>query len=223
MDIYNANGTDISSIQFGIYSRDEIHDISVVNINSNKLNGPNSVYDPRLGVLENNKQCITCGQDNKKCPGHFGYIDLNYNIIHPLFYKNIVVFLKCFCTSCSAVLITKEQIELLNLDSYVNKQKFQQIVKYVENNIICMNCGEIQPKVTFNPTEKRIFLTYKSKEETIKTQISEIEISQILQNITNEDLEILGLNSTHVHPKNCILSSILVLPTVSRPYIISQE
>ena len=46
---------EINSITFGIYSPEEIINQSVVRIDSNKLHGENSVYDERMGILENNK------------------------------------------------------------------------------------------------------------------------------------------------------------------------
>jgi hypothetical protein len=48
---------EINSITFGIYSPEEIIKQSVVRIDSNKLHGENSVYDERMGILENNKLC----------------------------------------------------------------------------------------------------------------------------------------------------------------------
>ena len=79
---------DISSIKnigFGVMSREEIIKLAVVKIFSSKLSGPNSIYDEMMGPMENNKFCQRCGKDNKECPGHFGYIELNHKIIHPLY------------------------------------------------------------------------------------------------------------------------------------------
>ena len=53
---------------FGIMSSEDIRKLSVCEINNPKLTGPNSVYDEKLGTLDNNKKCIQCKQDNKKCP-----------------------------------------------------------------------------------------------------------------------------------------------------------
>ena len=74
--------TKIDYIKFGIMSEKEITQLSVLKICSTKLNGPNSLYDERLGTMDNNKNCITCGLNNKLCPGHFGHIELNVDIKH---------------------------------------------------------------------------------------------------------------------------------------------
>ena len=49
---------EIDSITFGIYSAEEIMKMAVCEVNNTKLNGdPNSVYDIRMGTIENNKLC----------------------------------------------------------------------------------------------------------------------------------------------------------------------
>ena len=62
---------EIGHIQFGILSSDAILKMSVCELNSVKLIGPNSVYDPRMGVLELNEICPTCNENSKNCVGHF--------------------------------------------------------------------------------------------------------------------------------------------------------
>ena len=64
---------DLDYIQFGIYSSEEIVKNSVCEIHNVKLTGPHSVYDERMGIMEPNKKCVTCGQTEKKCIGHFGH------------------------------------------------------------------------------------------------------------------------------------------------------
>ena len=93
---------EIESIRFGILSPKEICDISVCKIDNTKLSGYGSVYDERMGGnTDTNIPCVTCAMTPKECPGHFGYIELNEYIIHPLFYKAVVCFLRCFCMQCN--------------------------------------------------------------------------------------------------------------------------
>ena len=65
---------EIDSLQFGLMSSDDILKFAVCEINSTRLTGENSVYDPRLGSLDENIICPTCNQSSKLCMGHFGYI-----------------------------------------------------------------------------------------------------------------------------------------------------
>ena len=91
------NYFNITNLDFGFLTKDEILIMLVCEINNSKLTGPNSIYDSRLGTVMNNKKCPTCNQNNTKCTGHFGHINLNIDIIHPLCMKSVLLFLKCFC------------------------------------------------------------------------------------------------------------------------------
>ena len=97
---------EIDEITFGIYSSEEIRELSVCKVDSSKIcstdknTGYSTVYDPRMGTIENGKLCETCGGTAWNCPGHFGHIDLNEPIVHPLHYKRVVDFLRCFCIKC---------------------------------------------------------------------------------------------------------------------------
>ena len=52
----------ISGIHFGILSTEEIIQMSAVEVNNPKKNGVGSVYDPRMGTVDNTL-CQTCGLD----------------------------------------------------------------------------------------------------------------------------------------------------------------
>ena len=106
---------EIGHIQFGILSSDAILKMSVCELNSVKLIGPNSVYDPRMGVLELNEICPTCNENSKNCVGHFGHIHLNESVLHPLYHRLILSILKCVCWKCSRLLLTEEKLVLNNL------------------------------------------------------------------------------------------------------------
>ena len=157
------NHTYIDHINFGIMSEKDILGMSVVEINSNKLNGENSVYDERLGTMELHKNCIVCGENNKKCPGHFGHIKLNVDIIHPLFYRNVVLFLRIFCIKCSRLFLKKEHIILNKLNKLSPKVRFDKISEKIEKIEICPHCGNLQPKIVFANSENNIYMIYKNK------------------------------------------------------------
>jgi len=92
-----SNYKDIKSVTFGIYSSGEIRKMSVCNVNNTKKSGVNSVYDPRMGTSISNVICQTCNEDASRCPGHFGHIELNESIVHPLFYRHVVSVLSSVC------------------------------------------------------------------------------------------------------------------------------
>ena len=114
----NQEIKEIGKIIFGIYSAEEIIKMSVAEINNNKLTGLNSVYDERMGGIDNNKSCITCELDAKSCSVNFGYIRLNEHILHPLYYRMIVNFIKCFCIKCYRMLVLEEHVELYEFELF---------------------------------------------------------------------------------------------------------
>tara|TARA_Y100000389_G_scaffold202280_1_gene247137 strand:+ start:744 stop:4703 length:3960 start_codon:yes stop_codon:yes gene_type:complete len=211
---------DIESIQFGVFSNEEILNLSVCEVNNNKMTGHSSIYDNRMGVLNNKELCGSCNKNTKDCPGHFGHVSLNVNLLHPLFYKYILHILKCFCFNCSKCIISEEQIKLNGLNKFVNNIKFNKIVEICDKNDICVHCSHINAKITFNTNDNMYYIVHKSNSSIVKTILSEVDIFSMFNNISNEDIRMIGLNPDNCHPKNLIISSLLVLPPVARPYVI---
>lgn len=38
--------------------------------------------DSRLGTIDRNFKCATCGEGMAECPGHFGHIELSRAVFH---------------------------------------------------------------------------------------------------------------------------------------------
>jgi DNA-directed RNA polymerase beta' subunit len=70
----DTQSDEIKSVQFSVFSSEEVLKYSVALINESKLSGEGSIYDTRLGVIQNYNKCVTCKGTNKECPGHFGHI-----------------------------------------------------------------------------------------------------------------------------------------------------
>jgi len=213
---------EISQIQFGVFSADEIRKMSVALIHSSKLqcNKNNSlygtVYDPRLGTIENNTLCETCGQATLFCVGHFGHIELSQPVLHPLFMKRIVDFLSCFCVSCSELRINEEVLRLNGITQNRTPKRFLQIMRFLQSRDLCIKCHQVQPAIRIADTD--IHLLYKGKSAvTMRTE----EIGSLFERITDADIRMLGFDPVLFHPRNLILSAFPVLPIACRPYIIS--
>jgi DNA-directed RNA polymerase II subunit RPB1 len=73
----------VKTIQFGILSPDEIKGLSVAKIEypetyeegsqKPKIGG---LSDTRLGTIDRNFKCETCGEGMAECPGHFGHLEV---------------------------------------------------------------------------------------------------------------------------------------------------
>ena len=42
----------------------------------------NGLLDPRMGTIDRNYKCQTCGEGMAECPGHFGHIELAKPVYH---------------------------------------------------------------------------------------------------------------------------------------------
>lgn len=105
-----------TSIQFSIYTDDEVRQRSVCEISSSVSYDalgtplPRGLYDPLLGPTAANadgeegaiteEMCITCGNVRNLCPGHFGHIELCVPVYHPLFFPRLLQLLKMKCLAC---------------------------------------------------------------------------------------------------------------------------
>lgn len=220
---------EINEVDFGILSEDEILKLSVAEITKNRLFTKNkeselhTLYDPRMGPMESKQVCCTCNLKTKDCPGHFGHIVLNVRIVHPLFYKMVLKFLKCFCIKCSTLLITNDHIMLWNIQRLQGEQRFTSIMGQISKFNFCTKCNTIQPKYTHVAQEGTFFTSYEVNGRTEKVKISTDEIYSILLNVKDDDIRILGFDPTTTHPKSLVFKILPVIPPRSRPFIVTEN
>lgn len=224
----HRNAREIESMTFGVLSPEEIKAMAVCKVDNTKLTGPGSVYDPRMGTLtETRENCITCGMTTKMCPGHFGYIELAESIIHPLFPKMVVAFLKCFCKHCYRLIFYPDQINLWDFTRFKGEKRFVRILDKLEKIDICCQCQSPHPNVVHKSKEGLILLEYKqktsgdSKGGKISITLTVDEIKTIFDNVQDEDLVLLGFNPDCIRPRNLIMTVFPVLPPYARPYIMT--
>jgi DNA-directed RNA polymerase beta' subunit len=208
---------ELSSINFGIFSPEEVKQNSVARIYTSKLSGEGSVYDERLGPMENNINCVTCGLDCKDCAGHFGHIELHEPTMHPMFHRTIASFLKCFCFSCHRLIISEDHIKLLGINKFSKELRFNKILDKIEKSDCCFHCQYPKSKIIYSSTDGAIFMCHNN----IKVVLDEEEIKKIFYGIVNEDIILLGFDPSISHPRNLIIVNLPVIPPRSRPYIIT--
>ncbi len=221
----SKNLQEIGKIEFGIMSTEDILKYSVVEITSSKVSGPNTVYDERMGPMENNINCVTCNMNSRICPGHFGHITLNEIILHPLYYKYIVALLKCFCVNCHKLLLGKNYIKIYKLDSTSKsgETKFKYVQEQISKIEYCNECNTTQPKIMLS--DNLIYAVYKVTGSKIpkRVNMNAHDILTIFDDITDEELLYLGINSKNTHPRSLILSHLSVIAPRSRPFVITDN
>ncbi|NCY25592.1 MAG: hypothetical protein EBX37_12280, partial [Alphaproteobacteria bacterium] len=213
----------LESIRFGIYSSQEIVQNAVCLINNPKLTGPNSVYDKRMGVLETHERCITCQQDEKKCIGHFGRIELNVPIYHPLFYKFILLFLKSVCFYCSHLLLLEEQVNFMAFFKFSRPVRFKNIMEKIEKVEVCPHCRQSANRFGYHSSDKQFYRTSRQNKDSDRIFLNEREVLSVFSRIPDRDIQLMGFDPRHFHPKNLILTQLPVIPPVARPFVIAES
>ena len=232
----------IVGIQFGIFSPEEIERRSVVEISTHSTYDGNEpkmggLFDPRMGVLDNGKQCRSCGQTNHHCPGHFGHYRLARPVYYIQFFPWVLNVLRCVCIRCSKLLIDKELYkrvakrrgegrwrEVLNACTSV-KRCGQQIED---------GCGARQPDRYVKEGIARIIAEWDDVEgvggrtEDVRPQKVrqplEVEyILRIFRQILNEDVDFMGLSRHWCRPDWMICSTLAIPPPQMRPSVVQDN
>ncbi|CAH1724901.1 unnamed protein product [Aphis gossypii] len=119
-NFYNVDPFKPTSMEFNMFSSEEVKKLSVARIDSlisfTPLGEPvpGGLYDARLGSIHTNSgKCSTCNQNAVLCSGHFGHIELPCPVINPIFTAAVIHILKISCLSCYKVLLPRETTILL--------------------------------------------------------------------------------------------------------------
>jgi DNA-directed RNA polymerase II subunit RPB1 len=235
---YDHDIDTVRGIQFCIMSPEEIQKRSVAEILTTETyvgTEPvkNGLFDPRMGVIDNNKVCSTCEQKNTFCPNHFGHIVLAKPVFYAQFFEYVRKVCVCVCWRCSKLLIDAESPEvqaILNKKLSRNK-KFDLMYKICNKNKkkVCDmadGCGAKQPKITKEGVFK-IGMEWKDVNikdgagaEEVKKQIFNAEdILRIFKRISDRDIELLGFHKKFNRPEWMICSVMPVPPPAVRPSV----
>lgn len=217
----------INFIRFSMLTPDYIRKVSVAKIiipdtyndEGYPING--GLVDQRLGVIDPGLKCKTCGGRSKTCPGHFGHIELVRPVIHPEFAKTIYMLLQSTCESCQRILLNDKEIEklqqkikefILNEEDYEYEDILESrtISKKTKTIKLCPHCNTKQRKIKL---ERPTFFSIDG------IQLKADEIRDWLLKISDEDLNLLSINSKVTRPENFVLITLIIPPVNVRPSI----
>lgn len=242
---YDHDFDHIKGIQFSIMSPDDIVKHSVVEITkSETFNGNepvfNGLFDPRMGVIDHNKTCITCGQKNTFCPGHFGHIKLEKPIFYVQFFDTVKKLLNCVCFRCSKLLVDPNSPEIKAIESKkMSRQKrWDAMYKLCSKVKRCgqhnpHGCGARKPVITKDGMLKIGFEWKEVKEKSSdaknafppdarKQTLNAEDVLQILRRISDKDAELLGYHPKFNRPEWMICTVVPVPPPAVRPSVRSE-
>jgi DNA-directed RNA polymerase II subunit RPB1 len=137
---------EITGAEISIYNLEELAGKNEApQITNGDSTGVGSLSDPRMGVVENNAFCETCGGDNIQCTGHFGYIKLNSPIYNPLFAPLIPKVLSCVCITCGSTFLDEETMKEKGILRYDLDKRLNALAEESAGQM-CQQCqkGEVE-------------------------------------------------------------------------------
>lgn len=207
---------DVTSIQFGVLSDADIVSISACKIDKPSLNTDRGgLYDPRLGCTRNDINCASCGENVWKCSGHFGYIELATPVI--LYHKQAVYLLKCFCLECCRLLASEKELAINNATESTR------VAAYLHSLNMCSHCKAPVPDIKYTATDSTITATLKLRNSKATRILEPSFIKSIFDAISEEDVLLLKLDTSMVHPSNYVLTKFPVLPICCRPKMVAGD
>ncbi len=170
------------------------------------------LMDPHLGVINPGLRCKTCGQRMKKCPGHFGSLELVRPVVHSEFGRRLELLMHATCKECGRIALPDERIEkyrkMMKVDGV--ESVIKKIVAKAKTVKKCPHCKAAKGKVMLDkPTN-----FYYEKE-----RIYPAEIREWIEKLTNEDIELFGYDSELVRPEWFVIKVLPVPPITIRPSI----
>ena len=234
----------IDHIQMCILSDEEIRRMSKVEITDKTFydfNGEpklNSLFDPRMGVIEKNRSCQTCGLDFIECPGHPGHISLAHPVFNIQFSNIIKDVMSCICVRCSRVLLNKASADVQKIIEETkgkNHERFIRIKEYIKNNklgVRCGNpdnelfnpdgCGALQPKKYIDEITTKLAIVCKWADSELGSEEYDMNANMVLallKRINEDDALILGFHKDWCLPHYLICQTVLVVPPSCRPSV----
>ncbi len=215
---------EIASVRFTIASDPEnLTDgfVSVIHPSIKNGNIPYEfgIYDARMGTTQQNYNCQTCLHKKNLCPGHAGYITLNYPVQNPLFLKRIVRWLKIICLSCGALMI---ETDFSHISKRVRFGHYVKNIKLTGKNkpVFCPKCGERHYNIIRDKYDHLfIFQQMESAaDKTYNERLMNKEILDIFNMVSPETVRRVGL-SMESHPSKLIVTVVNVPANSIRPDI----
>ncbi|KIY45807.1 beta and beta-prime subunits of DNA dependent RNA-polymerase [Fistulina hepatica ATCC 64428] len=245
----------VKEVQFGILSPEEIKAYSVAKIEfpevmdeatrKPKMGG---LMDPRMGTIDRNFKCQTCGEGMSECPGHFGHIELARPVFHPGFIIKVKKILECVCHSCGKLKIDLKDAQFVNELNRTRDPKKRLLLVWgaAKSRMQCIatsptdedpndpnpqplggGCGDFQP--TIRKEGLKLFAQHKKQPKDDDDQMRSVqpdkrllppsEVYAIFKKISDDDLSMLGLSEEYARPEWMILTVLPVPPPPVRPSI----
>ncbi|KAG5355221.1 DNA-directed RNA polymerase II subunit RPB1 [Yarrowia sp. E02] len=240
----------VEEVQFGLLSPEEVKAMSVAKIEfpetmdeTRQRPRVGGLNDPRLGTIDRNFKCQTCGEGMAECPGHFGHIELAKPVFHIGFIAKIKKICESVCFHCGKVLLDENNKQFAQAIRIRDpKRRFNAVWSLCKTKMVCETdvpteddgsgvvkhshggCGNIQPTVRRDGL--KLWGTWKRGkngddmgDSPEKRLLTPAEILNVFKHISSEDCQRLGLNEDYARPEWLIITTLPVPPPPVRPSI----
>lgn len=229
----------VTSIEFCVQSNKTIIDYSAIQeqagltkpeIYTGEEPTKGGVIDNRLGTTSRTVRCSTCMETGWNCPGHFGHIQLADAIYHVGMLPYVKNILRCVCIVCKQLIVGKNHPEVARIIKNKHAALRYNAMKDLCKNInFCLNCGSVAHKITVDkkfghisviatPIRKSVADEEMDKNKKRAHRILTPQIIyDILKNLSDEDVQTLGINPARTRPENMIIINLPVPPIQVRP------
>ena len=229
---FSDNPARIIGIQFGILSPEEIRNSSVVHVitrdryvNNKPVVG--GLFDPRMGVLEPDRLCVTDGLSSVASPGYPGHIELAKPMFFMQHIKEIVRMLKCVCFKCAKLLIDKTEHSYLQqmppekrwANVELSTTKIKRCGSKTTDGCGCKRPTKIRKEGMCTILACWNALDKTSKQLTTTVQMTPEMILKIFRRIPNDDVLFMGFHPTWSRPEWMICTVLPVPPPAVRPSV----
>ena len=232
---------EISGIRFGILKAEEVRRMAVVELDETSIYHrgaptPRGVLDHRMGTVDRRLTCGHCGLDVRSCSGHFGKIELPMPVFHTSFLETVRKVLNCVCFSCSGRRLTDNECMDYKLEESMSavqrKARLSHIYTTCRFRKTCPHCSSPCPlvikhnnvllKADWSHIEDSQFTSAEERRYMTST-LNAATAQSILSNIANSTIEWFGFDPDNNHPKEMVLTVLIVPPPVLRPSVMVTE
>ncbi|CDS13468.1 Putative DNA-directed RNA polymerase(Fragment) [Lichtheimia ramosa] len=205
------------------------------------------LLDPRMGTIDRNYKCQTCGEGMAVCPGHFAHIELAKPVFHIGFLTKVKKILECVCFHCSKLKVDDSNPRFVRARKIRDpKARLRAVWDLAKTKMVCEGgddnddglddredadgkrkhahggCGYKQPTIRKDGLKLYAQTKGNSGDDTAtegRQQLTANKVLQILKNISDQDIRDMGLSDEFARPEWMIITVLPVPPPQVRPSI----
>uniref|UniRef100_A0A6C0BMB2 DNA-directed RNA polymerase n=1 Tax=viral metagenome TaxID=1070528 RepID=A0A6C0BMB2_9ZZZZ len=218
----------IKNVQLTLLSAEQIRKMSVCRVTKTTLYEKSlpragSINDIRMGTTDRKLMCGTCYNNMINCNGHPGHMELAAPVYHVGYISYLLKLLRCLCPHCYRCIEESPQTEAIYKRFAEDpKQRFLAITSHLKNKKQCQHrdCKKYLPKYSQSSLVLKREWIGKSKQYLPQPVLTPQLVLDQLDLVDDDVYEKLGI---HGHPRNFIITTLLVPPPIMRPSIMFSE